>query len=116
MPAAEFDFVIEQGAEFDRTLTWKDSNGNLIDLTGYTAELQGRFKVDSATTALSMSTTAGSIVLGGVNGTIQLLQTALQTRALSFGSIVYDLELTSSGGKVTRLFEGKIQLNLEVTR
>lgn len=116
MPAAQYDFIVEQGAEFDRTLTWKDLDGNLIDLTGFTAVLQGRFKKDTPATLFEMSTANGAIILGGVAATIQLIQTAAQTRLFTFIAAVYDLELTSSGGKVTRLFEGLFKNSLEVTR
>ena len=116
MPAARYDFKIEQGAQFDRTLTYKDSNGVLIDLTGFTAALQVRFKKDSPATLIDMTSTNGAIILGGTAGTIRLLQTAAQTRLNTFLSAVYDLELTSSGGIPNRLFEGFFHNSLEVTR
>ena len=116
MPAVRFDFNIEQGAQFDRTLTWTDVNGDLINLTGFTAALQVRFKKSSPTTLMDMSTANGDIVLGGAAGTIQLKQTAAKTRLNTFLTAVYDLELTSSGGIPTRLFEGFFFNSLEVTR
>jgi hypothetical protein len=36
MSAANFDIYIEEGADFYQLLTFRDANGNLIDLTGYT--------------------------------------------------------------------------------
>ena len=114
--AAEWNFTIDQGAEFDRTLTWKDDNGALIDLTGFTGDMQARFKVGDAATLFQISTTNAKMILGGAAATIQLKLSAADTRVLSIASGVHDLEMVSSGGKVTRLLQGKVTLDLEVTR
>lgn len=114
--AAEWNFTIDQGAEFDRTLTWRDNNDTPIDLTGFTGDLQARFKVSSAAIILQMSTSNSRMILGGANGTIRLKLTAAESRVLDFLVGVHDLELTSSGGAVTRLLEGQVTLSPEVTR
>ena len=49
MPAGELDLYIEQGATYRKTLTWKTgSPATPVDLTGYTARLQVRTKIDDA--------------------------------------------------------------------
>ena len=42
MSAGQYSFTIEQGTDFSRVLTWIDGNGNVIDLSGYTAACQVR--------------------------------------------------------------------------
>ena len=64
--AASYDITIAQGAELQHNLIWKDSAGVPIDLTGYTAKMQVRQRYASDDAVLSLSTTAGTIVLGGV--------------------------------------------------
>ena len=86
-----------------------------VNLTGYTARLQARIDVDETDTILSLTTGAG-ITLGGAAGTITLDQTAGQTAVLPKGEYVYDLELQSSGGVVTRLLQGELNISAEVTR
>ena len=39
MSAGFFHFIIEQGATFKHTLTLKDSSDTVINLTGYSAEM-----------------------------------------------------------------------------
>ena len=39
MAATEYNFPIEQGSSFRLLLTYKDSNGEVIDLSGYCARL-----------------------------------------------------------------------------
>jgi hypothetical protein len=95
-------------------MTWKIDNV-AVNLTGYTARLQARIDVDETDTILSLTTGAG-ITLGGAAGTISLDQTATQTALLPKGEYVYDLELQSSGGIVTRLLQGELNISAEVTR
>jgi hypothetical protein len=112
--AGEYNFTIEQGATFNLLMTWKIDNV-AVNLTGYTARLQARIDVDETDTILSLTTGAG-ITLGGAAGTISLDQTATQTALLPKGEYVYDLELQSSGGIVTRLLQGELNISAEVTR
>jgi hypothetical protein len=112
--AGEYNFTIEQGATFNLLMTWRIDNVP-VNLTGYTARLQARIDVDETETILSLTTGAG-ITLGGALGTISLDQTATQTALLPKGEYVYDLELQSSGGIVTRLLQGELNISAEVTR
>ena len=110
-----YDITIYQGATFSQVLTWKDSSGSLLNLTGYTARMMARSSIDGATPFLTLTTENGGIALGGVAGTITLSMSAAATSALS-QSGVYDLELISAGGIVTRLMQGSMLLSREVTR
>lgn len=112
--AGEYNFTIEQGATFNLLMTWRIDNVP-VNLTGYTARLQARIDIDETDTILSLTTGAG-ITLGGAAGTISLDQTATQTALLPKGEYVYDLELQSSGGIVTRLLQGELNISAEVTR
>ena len=112
--AGSYNFTIEQGATFNLLMTWRINNV-AVNLTGYTARLQARVDVDETETILSLTTGAG-ITLGGAVGTITLDQTATQTALLPTGEYVYDLELQSSGGIVTRLLQGELNISAEVTR
>lgn len=112
--AGSYNFTIEQGATFNLLMTWRIDNVP-VNLTGYTARLQARIDVDETDTILSLTTGAG-ITLGGAAGTISLDQTATQTALLPKGEYVYDLELQTSGGVVTRLLQGELNISAEVTR
>jgi hypothetical protein len=62
------------------------------------------------------ATLTAGLTLGGSAGTIVINITAAQTTALTSGTYVYDLELTSGGGVVTRILEGKFVITPEVTQ
>lgn len=117
MTAGQYDITIEQGATFERTLTWNDQNGSPINLTGYTARMHvRRTHYDNGTPLLTLTTENGGITLGGAAGTIALTVSATATSAVTAASGVYDLELVSAGGRVTRLLEGSVDFTPEVTR
>ena len=108
------DLDLYQGATFSYVLTW-EVGGDPVNLTSYTARLQARATPDATSTALSLTTGSG-IALGGALGTITLTRSAAQTAALTPGRYLYDLELESAGGVVTRLVEGELTIHPEVTR
>jgi tRNA threonylcarbamoyladenosine modification (KEOPS) complex Pcc1 subunit len=78
--------------------------------------MQIRSEVDSSTAALSLTTENGRIALGGTAGTITLTVSATDTAAVTAGEYVYDIELVSGSGTVTRLLQGCFTVDAEVTR
>ena len=112
MAAGTYNFTLEQGSTFSRQITVQE-NGTALNLTGYTARMQMRSTHDSSTIALTYTTTIAS---PASNGIVNLSATAAQSAAIEEGIYVYDLEIESSGGVVTRLMEGKVTVTPEVTR
>lgn len=118
MPAANYDFIIEQGARFLRSIYWRDSSDNPVDLTNYTASLKVRKRYDSAV-LLSLSTGGGGITITGASGLITIDISEGTTSGLSFYTALYDLELyppAPNAGNVIRLMQGKVTLEREVTK
>lgn len=118
------------------------SKAGPFNLTGYTARMQVRAKSETTSTILSLtSSPAAGITLGGAAGTIALALTAAQldTATLDLSTItapeawvseelpdggvlrgfglvgVYDLEIVS-GAVVTRILQGQVVFDAEVTR
>ena len=112
MSASTYDITIEQGATFSLLITYRDTAGALVDLTGYTAKMDIRTAVGGSLIK-TISTASGGITLGGAAGTITLAISATDTAAITSNG-VYDLELTS-GSTVTRLIQGGMTLSREVT-
>jgi hypothetical protein len=115
MPAGIYNFTIEQGETFVRTIIWEDSAGTSINLTGYTARMQLRGSRGIPTLAISLTTENGGIALGGVAGTITITISASQTAAFADRSYIYDLEIISGSGVVTKLIKGIVTIATEVT-
>lgn len=102
MASKNYPMIVPQGATFTRTFTVTIDNV-LWDFTGYSALMQIRQSFDSEVAALTLGTFNGMIALGDEDGTITIEIDADTTEALEAGSYVYDLEVTSAGGEVTRL-------------
>jgi hypothetical protein len=125
MTAGVKDFTIEQGSAFSRVLTWKDENEAAINLTGYTARMYIKEKYSDTDSLLQLTTANSRITLGGAAGTITLsvlaadtatLEANAQVNKITGDKYVYDLELISAGGAVTRLLHGNIIVTDEVTK
>lgn len=114
--AGVYNITCNQGATLSRTLTWADPAKNPINLTGYTARMQVRETAASNTVVLELTTSNTRITLGGTAGTVTINVNAATTTSLTPGKYVYDLEVVSGGGEVTRLVEGNFIVKAEVTR
>lgn len=122
--AAKQNLDVDQGADFDQEILWKDSTGAVVDVTGYTARMQVRAELSDSTVQIELTTSNSRITLAHVVGppeyNIKLHISAADTAALAINnekaSWHYDLELISGGGVVKRLLEGKFTVHPEVTR
>jgi len=114
--AGLYNITCQQGATLQRQLTWTNPAKDPYNLTGYTARMQVRANTSSSTVITELTTENGRISLGGVAGTVNLNIPAANTALLTPGQYVYDLELVSGGGVVTRLLEGNFKVSAEVTR
>ena len=111
MAAGTYNFVLDQGATFSRQLTVKD-NGSVMNLTGYSVASTMRSTHDSSTVSGTFTCT----ISNATGGVITIAMTNSTTAAIEEGMYVYDLEITSGAGTVTRLMEGTVTVNPEVTR
>ena len=121
MAAGNYNFTIEQGATFTRTLKYKDSNGNPINLEDHAIRMQIREKISSTNTIISLTESATSngsiisVITTGDKNSFTIKITAADTTAMSFDQAVYDLEIEKDNN-VTRLLQGRVKLSKEVTR
>ena len=111
MSAGTYNFILEQGATFNRQLTVKD-DGSVMDLTGYSVASKMRSTHDSSTVVGTFTCT----ISNASGGIITVSMPSSTTAAIEEAIYVYDLEITSGAGIVTRLLQGQITVNPEVTR
>lgn len=116
MPAAKYQFIVEQGATWAARLVYRDSDNVPIHLGACTAAMQVRRTAESPNVVVELSTANGRITFDAPNGRIMLALTPTQTAAIPAGAYVYDLELTKLDGTVERLVEGDFIVRQEVTR
>ena len=102
---------IDQGSDFTTTINLDNLDGTNFDLTGYTVKSQL-----AKTYASSTKTTITANITNASAGEITLTMSNSATSALAAGRFVYDVEITSGGGVVTRVLEGQVEVTPGVTR
>ena len=110
--AAIANLYIDQGSTCSTSVNVKDIDESAFDLTNHTAAGQVR-KSYSSSTATDFTIT---IADPPSNGQLDCSLTATQTAALEEGRYVYDIEVTNDTGVVTRVIEGIITINPNVTK
>ena len=108
--SGKYNIVAEQGATFNLNFR-VETNGTPWNLTDYSFAMQVR-RSTSATTTLLNLTSATMTSVGHVSATAS----ATTMSSVPAGRWVYDIELTSLGGEVTRILEGRFIVTPEVTQ
>jgi hypothetical protein len=109
--AALSNIYIDQGSDFSTVISLTDSNGDILDLTGYTALAQIRKSYGSTT----ISATFGSTLVADT-GQLTLTLADTVTASVDSGRYVYDVLLTDASGDKTRVLEGQAILTPSVSR
>lgn len=108
---------IPQGSDVDIPINYKTGDPlTTLDLSGYTAKLQARRNYNQPV-LLELSTSDSSIILNSTSPNITLKFLKSKTLNMTqFDDMIYDLEIISSTGLVTRALEGTFSISQEVTR
>ena len=109
--AAYSEIYVEQNADFSTTINLKDSQGDVINLSGYSASSQMRKSYYS-----SSATSFNVSVSNTATGEITVSMTSANTANISAGRYMYDVIITSPQNQVTRVVEGIVNVLAGVTR
>jgi len=97
------NFTVDRRADFPIRLTFKDSTGSAIDLTGYTVAAQ--VWEQTRTTKYADWTVAYT---NRASGIVDISLTDTQTATFSPSILFYDVLLTEPGGDKNYYLEGKL--------
>ena len=78
--------------------------------------MQLRVSYTAPEVIVELTTQNGRIVITPLTGVLTLLLSATTTAALIAKTYVYDLEIVSASGFVTRMIQGEAVISPEVTR
>jgi len=114
----EVNYNIIQGDSFQLALTYTDSLGSPINLTGASAYFEVRDKpggsILSATASGAPGITGDGITFTASAGLINLNINPSKTKLFNYPKSAYQLQLTSSGGIKTTLLQGWFLVNAGV--
>jgi len=108
--AIKSNIFIDQGTDVEFTYNLKNDDGSVLILTGYTATSQLR-KHYSSSNAYSFTT-----VIDEGNGLVTISMNSSATANITAGRYVYDCEVTSNTGTISRIVEGIATIRPQVTR
>jgi len=108
--ATRVNIVIDQGTDFETSITLTNAEGTQLDVSGMSAASQIR------RTHTSSNSVAFTAALANNTGTLTLSLNNATTSALTAGRYVYDVELTDASSVISRILEGVVTVTPEVTR
>lgn len=109
--AIKANLVIDQGTDFSALIDVLDTDDSAYDLTGFTATSQMRKNYASASPAATFTASHN-----GALGQITLTLANSITSDLDPGRYLYDVEIESAGGTITRVVEGIVTVTPGITR
>jgi hypothetical protein len=108
--AIKANLVVDQGSSFSATIDVTNADGTVFNLTGYTVAAQMRKNYTSSVAVTFSATHNGS------SGAITLSLLPATTATIEPGRYLYDVEIRSSGGSITRVVEGMVTVTPGMTR
>lgn len=120
MTAGTWDIEIEQGIAFVRTVTYKDSTGTAVNITGYNIQMQIR-KYHSSTTLIGdfdNASKGGITITDGAGGKFKIRIPADVTLVMDFSKAIHDVIMTPPGANPdpVRPFFGKVVFKKRATQ
>lgn len=108
--AIKANLVVDQGTDYSTSVNLTDADGNIVPLTGYTANAQMR------RTYSSSNSVSFGVTLETANGVVKLSLSDAQTANIIAGRYVYDVIVTSPASITSRIVEGIVTVTPRVTK
>lgn len=105
------NLFVDAGADYSNIITVAATNGQPLNLTGYTVASQMR-KSYTSSTAYNFTAT----IHDATSGKVRLQLNSTQSSAIPAGRWLYDVEITSPNGYKTRVVEGIVTVSQQITQ
>lgn len=122
MSAGKYSFTIEQGSTTRFNIVYKDSTGQPVDLSDYSARMQIKSSYGDTSSIATLSSSlwsdgTGLNMVSSSQGMIQLYISSCTSSLFNFDEAYYDIDIISGSNCpiVERILEGRIRLSREIT-
>jgi len=110
--ASYTELYIDQGTDFENIINLDADDGSPINVTGYHFSSQIRKSFYSSANAVANITMT---IVNNNDGIISMTMNAATTANIVAGRYVYDVKMKDSSNATSRLVEGIITINPQVT-
>ena len=103
---------LDQGTDFNLDVVVRNDDGSVINVAGYTfsSSMRKSFYSSSATANLTVS------VVNAANGNVRFSLNSASTANIKACRYVFDIKQIDTSNTTTRMFEGIITVNPQVTK
>jgi hypothetical protein len=103
---------MDQGTDFNLDVVVKTDDGSVINVTNYTfsSSMRKSFYSSKATANMTVS------VINAANGNVRFSLDSATTANIKAGRYVFDIKQIDTSNVTTRMFEGIITVNPQVTK
>ena len=105
------NLYVDQGSFYRTYVTVSSTDGIPLDLTNYNVASQMRKSYQSST-----GYNFTSSITNPIQGRVRVELSSEQSRLIPAGRYLYDIEVTSPSGEKTRVVEGIVLINPEITK
>jgi len=105
------NLFVDAGSDYSNIITVSSTNGQPLNLSGYTVASQMRKSYSSSTVYAFTAS-----VYDAANGKVRLQLSASNSSAIPAGRWLYDVEITSGAGSKTRVVEGIVTITPQITQ
>jgi hypothetical protein len=105
------DLDIDQGSDFNVEIQLENDNGTLMNLTDFQVYSQFRKSYGSV-----IGYSFNASVVNGIQGKIRLTLLGTASSNIKPGRYIYDVEIISELGVKSRVVEGIVTINPEITK
>jgi len=105
------NLFVDAGSDYSNIITVSSTNGQPLNLSGYTVASQMRKSYSSSTVYAFTAS-----VYDAANGRVRLQLSASNSSAIPAGRWLYDVEITSAAGSKTRVVEGIVTITPQITQ
>ena len=103
---------LDQGTDFAFNLDLTNEDGSVINVAGYSFSSAIRKSFYSSTVTANMTV----LIVDAANGNVNLSLSAATTANIRAGRYLFDVKQTDASNTKTRLMEGVITVNPQVTK
>ena len=110
-----YNLSVDQGTDFSANLTAYYANGttvlNMVDYKSAASQIRRSYSSSTVKATITVN-----IHTSNTDGRLYLTMANTMTANLTDSRYLYDVELTGDDNKITRIYEGMITVNPQITK